>query len=104
MRAALDETARRREKQMAYNTAHGIVPKTVSKAVFDEVADRSEKIDKKNRFLYTKAGLVDAETLRRDIKKMTQQMKRAAENLDFETAAMLRDAIRKMEDDLLVLE
>ncbi len=104
MRAALDETARRREKQMAYNVAHGIVPKTVTKAVFNEVTEKSEKLDKKNRFLYTKDGLVDAETLRRDIKKMTQQMKKSAENLDFETAAQLRDAIRKMEDDLLMLE
>ena len=104
MRAALDETARRREKQMAYNKEHGIIPKTVSKAVFDAVTEKTEKIDKKNRFLYSKDGLVDAETLRRDIKKMTMQMKKAAENLDFETAAELRDAIRKMEDDLLVLE
>ena len=104
MRAALDETARRREKQMAYNTAHGIVPQTVTKAVFSEVTEKSEKLDKKNRFLYTKSGLLDAETLRRDIKNMTRKMKQSAENLDFETAAALRDAIRKMEDDLLVLE
>ena len=104
MNAALTETARRREKQMAYNREHGIVPKTVSKAVFDEVTEKTEKVDKKRKFLYSKDGVVDAETLKREIKKMTKKMRDAAENLDFETAAQLRDAIRKMEDDLLVLE
>jgi excinuclease ABC subunit B len=104
MDAALSETARRREKQMAYNTEHGITPKTVSKKIFDEVTESKEKVDKKQRFLYTKDGIVDADTLRREIKSLNQKMRRAAENLDFESAAEYRDAIRKMEDDLLVLE
>ena len=104
MRAALDETARRREKQMAYNTAHGITPKTVSKAVFDEIKIKDEKTDKKHRFIYNKNGVFDAETLRRDIKKLNVNMRKAAENLDFETAAEIRDTIRRMEDDLLLLE
>ena len=104
MRAALDETNRRREKQMAYNVEQGIVPKTISKAVFDEIADVQEKTDKKRRFVYTKDGVVDAETLRRDIKILNKKMRDAAENLDFETAAEIRDVIHKMEDDLLLLE
>ncbi len=104
MRAALDETNRRRQKQMAYNTEHGIVPKTVTKAVFDNVADTNEKTDKKRRFVYTKDGVWDAESLQREIKKLNKKMRDAAENLDFETAAEIRDAIRKMEDDLLLLE
>ena len=104
MRAALYETNRRREKQMAYNAEHGIVPKTVAKAVFDNVTDAQEKTDKKRRFVYNKDGVWDAETLRREIKKLNKKMRDAAENLDFETAAEIRDAIRKMEDDLLLLE
>ena len=104
MRAALYETNRRREKQMAYNAEHGIVPKTVTKAVFDNVTDAQEKTDKKRRFVYNKDGVWDAETLRREIKKLNKKMRDAAENLDFETAAEIRDAIRKMEDDLLLLE
>ena len=104
MRSALDETQRRREKQMAYNREHGITPKTVSKAVFSEVTDKQEKTDKKHRFLYTKDGVTDAATLRKQIKDLTIKMRNAAENLDFESAAEMRDAIRKMEDDLLVLE
>lgn len=104
MRAALYETNRRREKQMAYNVKHGIVPKTVTKAVFDNVTDAQEKTDKKRRFVYNKDGVWDAETLQREIKKLNKKMRDAAENLDFETAAEIRDAIRKMEDDLLLLE
>ena len=48
--------------------------------------------------------MFDAATLRKQIKDLTIKMRRAAENLDFETAAEMRDAIHKMEDDLLVLE
>ena len=104
MNAALSETARRREKQMAYNAEHGITPKTISKKIFDEVTEAKEKVDKKRRFLYTKDGLTDADTLRREIKELNKKMRSAAENLDFESAAQIRDTIRKMEDDLLVLE
>lgn len=104
MRAALGETARRREKQMAYNREHNITPKTVTKAVFNEVADKQEKTDKKRRFVYTSDGVMDADALRKEIKKLTKQMRDAAENLEFERAAEIRDAIHKMEDDLLLLE
>lgn len=105
MNAALTETARRREKQMAYNKAHGITPKTVIKAVFAEVGDKEEKTDKKRRFVYDKSGgVMDAATLRKQIKDLTKKMRTAAENLEFETAAEMRDAIHKMEDDLLLLE
>ncbi len=105
MNAALTETARRREKQMAYNTAHGITPKTVSKAVFNEVTDNIGKVDKKKKFVYDKSGgVMDAVGLRKQIKDLTRQMRNAAENLEFERAAELRDAIHRMEDDLLLLE
>ncbi len=105
MNEALTETARRREKQMAYNTAHGIVPKTVTKAVFNEVTDKIEKTDKKRKFVYDSVGgVMDAASLRKNIKDATRQMKAAAENLEFERAAELRDAIHRMEDDLLLLE
>jgi excinuclease ABC subunit B len=104
MRAALDETARRREKQMAYNIAHNITPTTVTKAVFDEVRDEHEKTDKKRKFVYNANGVMDAAGLRKEIKSMTIKMRKHAENLEFEEAGELRDAIRKMEDDLLLLE
>lgn len=105
MNAALTETARRREKQMAYNKAHNITPKTVTKAVFAEVGDAAEKTDKKRRFVYDKSGgVMDAESIRRQIKDLTKKMRRAAEDLEFESAGEYRDAIRKLEDDLLLVE
>jgi excinuclease ABC subunit B len=105
MAVALGETERRREKQAEYNRKHGITPKSVQKAVFADVADRDEKTDKKRRFVYDKSGgVMDAAGLRREIKSMTAKMRRHAENLEFEEAGVLRDAIRKMEDDLLLLE
>ncbi|MDR2412740.1 MAG: excinuclease ABC subunit UvrB [Rickettsiales bacterium] len=103
MRAALDETSRRREKQIAYNEKHGITPKSVVKAVFDEIGDKEEKTDKKRKFVYSKDGVMDAESLRREIKALTARMRKAAENLEFEEAGELRDAIRRMEDDLLLV-
>lgn len=105
MNAALTETARRREKQMAYNTAHGITPTTVSKAIFAQVGDKPEKTDKTRRFVYDKSGgVMDADSIRKQIKDLTKKMRTAAENLEFEDAAALRDAIHKLEDDLLLVE
>lgn len=105
MKYALDETARRREKQMAYNEAHGIVPKTVSKAIFAEVGEKQEKTDKTRKFVYDKSGgVMDAESLRHEIKRLNKIMLTHAENLEFEDAAAVRDAIHKLEDDLLLVE
>ena len=104
MQSALEETARRREKQMNYNMEHGIVPKTVNKAIFAEVGEKQEKTDGGRRFVYDKmGGVMDAETIRKEIKKLTQKMKKHAENLEFEEAAQVRDAIHKLEDDLLLV-
>ena len=104
MRAALDETARRREKQEKYNKEHGIVPKTISKSVFEEVKEKEEKTDKARKFVYNKNGVWDATSLRKEIAELNKKMRKAAENLEFEEAAALRDAIHKMEDDLLLVE
>ena len=105
MQAALGETARRREKQMAYNAQYGVVPKTVSKAIFAEVAEKQEKTDKTRKFVYDKSGgVMDADSLRREIKRLTKMMQVHAENLEFEDAAAVRDTIHRLEDDLLLLE
>lgn len=105
MNAALTETARRREKQMAYNAAHGITPTTVSKAIFAQVGEKTEKTDKARRFVYDKSGgVMDADSIRKQIKDLNKKMRTAAENLEFEEAAALRDEIHKLEDDLLLVE
>ncbi len=105
MRSALDETARRREKQMQYNTEHNITPKTISKSVFEEVKEKEEKTDKTKKFVYSKdGGVMDAESLRKEIKALTKTMQKHAENLEFEQAAQVRDLIHALEDDLLLVE
>lgn len=104
MSEALTETARRREVQMKYNAEHGIVPKTVTKAVFEEVKESNEKVDKKRKFVYNNNGVWDAASLKKEIAALTKRMKKAAENLEFEEAAEIRDTINKMQDDLLLLE
>ena len=91
MERAIEETLRRREKQMAYNEEHGIIPKTIIKDVSDVLeisakADRSEKPDKQ-------LSRIEREQL---IKQLTNEMKAAAKILEFEHAAYLRDRIEKL--------
>ncbi len=107
MKAALDETSRRREKQMAYNTENGITPKSIIKSVFAEVKEKDEAARTKDEgihFIYTKDGVMDAPAIRKEITKLTREMKKNAENLEFERAASIRDQIHKLENDLLLVE
>lgn len=93
MKAAIDETNRRREKQTAYNAANGIVPKTIIKSVRD-ILEISEEIseDEKNS-----AGVkMTASEKRELIDKLEKQMRDAAKMLEFEIAAQLRDRIIRL--------
>jgi len=103
MRAALDETNRRRGIQMAYNTAHGITPRSVKKTVFAEVKEKEEKTGAARKFVYNADGLMSAEDIKKEIARLQKQMCKYAENLEFESAAGARDAIHKLEDDLLLV-
>ena len=105
MQAALDETHRRRQKQIQYNLEHGITPQQITKSVFNQLQkeDNSKTIDGK-KYLYTKSGIKDANSIQKEIALRTRDMKRFANNLDFEKAAAIRDEIRKLEDDLLIIE
>ena len=90
MRRAIDETARRREKQMAFNEAHGIVPKTIQKNVHEIIEISSEsKTPGKKRMNKTERTA--------EIARLTRQMKEAAKLLEFELAAELRDQIKALE-------
>lgn len=90
MRRAIDETARRREKQMAFNEAHGIVPKTIQKNVHEVIEISSEsKMPGKKRMSKTERTA--------EIARLTRQMKEAAKLLEFELAAELRDQIKALE-------
>ncbi len=88
MRRAMDETARRRKKQDEYNKAHGIVPQTIIKEIRAPI-EVTVKTKSDGRKL-TKSEKKEL------IEKLQAQMKRAAKELDFETAAALRDRIRSL--------
>ena len=93
MKAAIDETVRRRKIQEEYNQEHGIVPKTIIKEIRELISnedtdgkkERKEKMSKKE-----KDNLID---------KLTKEMELAAKNLDFEKAMELRDIIFEMESE-----
>ena len=89
MRAAIDETARRREIQDAYNKAHGIVPKTIIKSVRDLIEISSPTAERKGR-TGVKMTKVEKE---KEIARLEKQMKEAAKMMEYEYAAVLRDQI-----------
>ncbi|MBR4953481.1 MAG: excinuclease ABC subunit UvrB, partial [Oscillospiraceae bacterium] len=92
MRAAIDETERRRKKQMAYNEAHGIVPKTIIKSVRDIIEISGSVTAASN-----KSGVKMTERERKaEIERLEKKMKEAAKMLEFELAAELRDLIIKL--------
>ncbi|HEY5571519.1 MAG TPA: excinuclease ABC subunit UvrB [Anaerolineales bacterium] len=95
MRSAIDETDRRRAKQVAYNQEHGIEPVSIMKAVrdlTDQMAVRAVAEPQAEYRVRGAAGLPKNE-LQRVIAELEKQMKQAAQNLEFEKAAVLRDQI-----------
>jgi len=97
MRRAMDETARRREKQQAFNTRHGITARGVSKAVrdlIDGVAVPAAPVPVATE--YDETALRDEKSLAREIRRLEQRMNEHARNLEFEQAALARDALRAL--------
>ena len=95
MRAAMDETARRRKVQEAYNIEHGITPETIRRALDDLMtspagADYSTvALDEED----SEEIFEDQEALIAEIARLDKAMRASADRLDFETAAILRDEI-----------
>ncbi len=111
MQAAMDETARRREKQVAYNEAHGITPTTVVRRIADimegargDSGNRRGKSQRHGRAVAEQgadyAGL-DAQQAASMLKKLEARMYQHAQNLEFEEAARLRDQIHQLREQAL---
>ena len=100
MKAAIEETYRRRKIQENFNREHGITPQGIRKAIRD-ITERV-KVVAEERTRYETA-LVPAEGIARLIKDLESQMKKAAKNLEFEKAALLRDRIVDLRKDEVLL-
>ncbi|WP_035485675.1 excinuclease ABC subunit UvrB [Alicyclobacillus contaminans] len=94
MRAAIDETMRRRKKQMAFNEQHGITPQTIQKAVRD-VIEATKAAESKADYLTAaeRAQKLSKSERKALVEKLEKEMKEAAKNLEFERAAELRDLL-----------
>ena len=100
MRAAIDETKRRRAIQEAYNKEHGITPKTIIKPIQEAIKAvkpvEDEQADKGAEFTSKDFAALDKEAQAQMIAELTEQMKAAAKRLDFEQAATLRDTVMEL--------
>jgi excinuclease ABC subunit B len=104
MRKAIDETDRRRAKQVAHNLAHGITPQSVVKRIKD-IIDSEYDVDDERKSL--KAAQTQAKYLAmsekeisKEISRLEKEMLQAAKNLEFEKAAQLRDQLKKLRENV----
>jgi len=98
MRRAIDETNRRRQIQVEYNEEHGIVPESIVKAVYDLTA--RVRMAAESRTEYRVGAPLPKDEVERIIRELEKQMREAAEALEFEKAALLRDQIFELRKEL----
>ncbi len=103
MRVAIEETKRRREIQMAYNEAHGITPQTIQKSVRDLISI-SKKVAQEEQSFEKDPESMSRKELEKLIKDVTKKMQKAAVELNFEAAALLRDQMVELKNMLRDLE
>lgn len=105
MRRAISETERRRAKQMAHNTQHGITPRSVVKQVRDLIdgvySEKAGKEAQKQELLRVSIEEVSEKDLAREIKRLEKQMLEHAKNLEFEQAARTRDQLAALRERVL---
>ncbi|WP_334153547.1 excinuclease ABC subunit UvrB [Tepidimonas sp.] len=108
MRRAIDETERRRAKQLAHNAAHGVTPRGVTKRIKDLidgiVSDKAAEEAQRQAEAREAAAWVeemDEKDLAREIKRLEKQMLEHARNLEFEAAARVRDQLARLKDRVL---
>ena len=91
---ALEETNRRREKQIRYNQEHNITPQTIKKSIASSLKEMTETDFLKQE---TKQEVEDLKNIDKKLKEYTRKMKEAAQNLEFEEAMIYRDKIKELE-------
>ena len=103
MKAAIDETDRRRALQQAHNDEHGIVPRTVTREVTDSITSLQKRIsdastaNKKKKKRAEKAPKKGTKAYDQFVQDLRNRMQQAATDLDFETAIELREQLKKFE-------
>ncbi|WP_407887137.1 excinuclease ABC subunit UvrB [Levilactobacillus sp. N40-8-2] len=102
MQAAMDETARRRKVQMAYNKEHGITPTTIIKPIRDLIAvtKKNDHEGEKDDFVSSDFEDMSKDDQRKLISRLEDEMRAAAKKLDFEQAASLRDTVMDMKTEI----
>jgi excinuclease ABC subunit B len=98
MKRAIDETNRRRAKQLKYNEENGIVPVSIHKAIHDLTEEMSAKAvsEMRGEYKVKATGGIPRGELQKIINELEKQMKEAAKNLEFEKAAALRDEMYEL--------
>ena len=97
MQSAIYETKRRREIQMHYNTEHGITPKTIEKGIRKGI---EATVVADEEAIYGNVNETDEASIKESIENLQEEMMEAAQNLQFERAAELRDKIKELEEKL----
>ena len=93
---ALDETNRRRQKQVQYNIANGITPQTIKKSISSTLKEMTETDFVKNEDSPQK--IADIKNIDRLLREYKKKMQEAAQNLEFEQAMVYRDKIKELEN------
>jgi excinuclease ABC subunit B len=107
MKIAIDETKRRRQKQDEHNREHGIIPKTIHKAIGDMYADFMKEEEAEGgqaKFDEPAELLLDPVAIESKLGKLKKEMLAAAKKMEFEKAAQMRDEIHHLQKELVRLE
>lgn len=105
MQKAIDETARRRSIQQAYNKKHGITPKTIIKPIQEAISATKKSADSGEQetdteFTSKDFAKLDHSAQEKMVEELTEQMRAAAKRLDFEQAATLRDTVMELQSQM----